>query len=217
MAHAHSHSHDHHHGHAHSHGPASPHPAQATHWSILSMTVPARLAAALVVIAALWARGSGLASGTVEPSPGVGLVPDTPNMVAGLVLTWPALDVIKTRARTRVESALVQQASAARDDVAQAIESQVRLARDTLAAARRVAVNTAVELAAARAAESQATARYRAGLTPVVEVAEAQRLLAQAESDDAAGRANIWRALLLLSRAVGDLSPFLGAITRGGR
>lgn len=171
----------------------------------------------LDVIAALWARGSGLASGPVEPSPGAGLVPDTPNLVAGLVLTWPALDIIKTRARTRVESALVQQASAARDDVAQAIESQVRLARDTLAAARRVAVNTAVELAAARAAESQATARYRAGLTPVVEVAEAQRLLAQAESDDAAERVNIWRALLLLSRAVGDLSPFLGAITRGGR
>ncbi len=56
MAHAHSHDHDHHHGHAHhSHDPAAPHPAQAAPWSILRMTVAARLAAAVVVSAGLWA------------------------------------------------------------------------------------------------------------------------------------------------------------------
>jgi hypothetical protein len=51
----HSHSHDQGHTHAHSHGPASPHPAQAAPWSILRMTVVARLGAALVVSAGLWA------------------------------------------------------------------------------------------------------------------------------------------------------------------
>ena len=56
----HDHSHDHHHvhshphGHAHSHGPATPHPAQAAPWSILRMTVAARLGAALLVSAGLW-------------------------------------------------------------------------------------------------------------------------------------------------------------------
>ena len=50
----HSHTHDHAH-HAHSHDPATPHPAQAAPWSILRMTVAARLAAALAVSAALWA------------------------------------------------------------------------------------------------------------------------------------------------------------------
>jgi hypothetical protein len=57
MAHTHSHSHghDHHHGHVHhSHDPAAPHPAQAASWSILRMTVAARLAAAVVVSAGLW-------------------------------------------------------------------------------------------------------------------------------------------------------------------
>ncbi|WP_441230741.1 hypothetical protein AB7828_17505 [Tardiphaga sp. 215_C5_N2_1] len=49
MAHSHSH------GHTHSHGPASPHPAQPAPWSILRMTLPARLGAALAVSAALWA------------------------------------------------------------------------------------------------------------------------------------------------------------------
>ena len=51
---AHSHTHDHGHTHAHSHGPASPHPAQAAPWSILRMTVLARLAAAVAVSAVLW-------------------------------------------------------------------------------------------------------------------------------------------------------------------
>jgi hypothetical protein len=52
---AHIHSHDHSHGHAHSHGPASPHPAQAAPWSILRMTLVARLTAACAVSAGLWA------------------------------------------------------------------------------------------------------------------------------------------------------------------
>ena len=51
----HSHDHGHTHSHAHSHGPTSPHPAQPVSWSILRMTVIARLAAALAVSAGLWA------------------------------------------------------------------------------------------------------------------------------------------------------------------
>ena len=51
-SHSHAHSHDHHHG--HSHDPATPHPAQAAPWSILRMTVAARLAAAVAVSAGLW-------------------------------------------------------------------------------------------------------------------------------------------------------------------
>lgn len=55
MAHSHTHDHvHHHHGHAHSHGPSAPHPAQAAPWSILRMTVAARVAAAVVVSAGLW-------------------------------------------------------------------------------------------------------------------------------------------------------------------
>jgi len=56
MPHSHSHDHGHHHshGHTHSHDPSTPHPAQPAPWSILRMTVAARLGAALVVSAGLW-------------------------------------------------------------------------------------------------------------------------------------------------------------------
>ncbi len=88
-------------------------------------------------------------------------------------------------------------------------------AKRILDAARKEAANTPIALNAARAAEAQATARYRAGLATVVEVAEAQRLLAQADIDDAVARLNVRRAELLLARAVGDLGPFVDAV-RGG-
>jgi hypothetical protein len=53
MVHPHSPDDGHHHG--HSHGPATPHPAQVAPWSILRMTVLARVAAALAVSVGLWA------------------------------------------------------------------------------------------------------------------------------------------------------------------
>ena len=55
VPHSQSHAHDHGHVHAHSHGPATPHPPQAAPWSILRMTVVARLGAAIAVSACLWA------------------------------------------------------------------------------------------------------------------------------------------------------------------
>ena len=51
----HAHYDDHGQQHGRSHGPATPHPAQVAPWSILRMTVLARLAAALAVSVALWA------------------------------------------------------------------------------------------------------------------------------------------------------------------
>lgn len=52
---AHSHGHSHVHGHAGHHGPASAHPPQRLRWSILRLTLAARLGVALAVSAVLWA------------------------------------------------------------------------------------------------------------------------------------------------------------------
>ena len=78
-------------------------------------------------------------------------------------------------------------------------------------AAHGIAQNTPIQLEAARATEQQATVRYRAGLGNITEVAEAQRLLTQAEIDDGLARLGVWRARLGVSAAEGDLAPFLAA------
>ena len=71
-------------------------------------------------------------------------------------------------------------------------------------------MNTPVQVSAARAATDQWTARYRSGLGNIDTVAEAQRLLTQAEIDDALARLGVWRALLGVATAAGDIQPFIG-------
>ena len=65
------------------------------------------------------------------------------------------------------------------------------------------------QLEAARAAQSQAVARYQAGLANMVDVADTQRLLLQAEIDDGLAKLNVWRAHLGVAIAAGDLGPFV--------
>ena len=79
-------------------------------------------------------------------------------------------------------------------------------------AARDVAANTPVQVAAARLSLTQANARYQAGLTGIIDVADAQNLVAQSELQDALARVDVWRALLAQAVAGGALDPFLGLL-----
>jgi len=45
-------------------------------------------------------------------------------------------------------------------------------------------------------------------------VAQAQRLLVQAQMDDSIARLNVWRAFLRVSYIRGDLLPFLQEVNR---
>jgi len=168
------------------------------------------------LVGALWARGSGyFPKADGSPPPGHGLVPDTGNWAAGVAFTWPILDLVGTRARARAEAANVKLASARQEQLAQLIDAQLLGAAAIVDAAQRVAAQTPIAVNAARAAETQATARYKSGLATVLEVAEAERLLTDAEIQDAEARLGVWSALLLASRAAGDLGPFLAAVGGG--
>jgi hypothetical protein len=45
-------------------------------------------------------------------------------------------------------------------------------------------------------------------------VAEAQRLLTSAEIDDVLARLSIWRGLLGIATAAGDIQPFVAEVVR---
>jgi len=157
----------------------------------------------LDLVAALWTRGSGYFQ-----SPASGLVPDIANWAAGATLTWSFLDIPTIRARARVASATRDVAVARRDETVLSIAGQLATSTAVLRGALAVARQTPATLSAARTAEQQATARFKTGLAPVVDVADADRVLSQAEIDDAVARLEVRRALLLLARASGDLQPF---------
>ncbi len=162
--------------------------------------------------AAVSGRGSGAnTDGTVASGPnGLGL--ERGNWAAGLTVTFPVFDYFSLRARKKIAGANEKAEQARYEQTLQGLSEQVAQAQAVLQGARRVAENTPVELAAAQASETQARARYQAGLATIVEVADAQGLLVQAEIDDALARLNVWHGLEGVAAAQGNLQPFIGLL-----
>jgi outer membrane protein len=131
------------------------------------------------------------------------------NWAVGMTVTFPLFDFASLRARKQIEAANERAEAARYDQAIQDLTGQFEQARAVWEGARQIAEQTPVELQAARATESQARARYQAGLGTIVEVADAQRLLVQAEIDDSLARLAVWRALFGVSAAQGDLEAFL--------
>jgi outer membrane protein len=166
----------------------------------------------------VFARGSGAnANGQLDGGfSGIGL--DRANWAAGVQVVFPnAFDFTSLRARKAVAAASARAETAFYDEAVLTVTSQQQAAAAMVQAARAVAANTPVQLAAAQQSEAQATARYRAGLASIVEVADAQSLLAQAEVQDQLARIDVWRALLAQSAAHGTLIPFVSQLNPGAR
>jgi len=156
-----------------------------------------------------YARGTGLRGDGSVGGAFSGFYPNIQNWGLGMTVTFPLFDFASIRERKKIEVYNERTESAHYDQIIQDLNGQMEQARATLAAARKVAQNTPIQLQAARESEQQANARYKAGLGNIVEVAEAQRILAQAEIDDALARLGVWRALLVVQIAAGDVQPFL--------
>jgi outer membrane protein len=160
-------------------------------------------------------QGSAYVRGTGDEPNGAdlgglnGLAPTTQNYAVGLSVTFPVFDLASIRAREAGQSATIRAEAARYRQIATDLKAQWNVAVATLGGARNVAANTPVQVAAAFAATNQATARYQSGLGNIDEVAEAQRLLTQAEIDDALARLGVWRGLLGVAAAAGDLQPFV--------
>lgn len=163
------------------------------------------------LVAGIFLRDSGFST-NAKPGPGDGSAPNTTNWAAGVVVTLPIKGLFQARADVEAQAAKERLAAARYDQVSIAIQKQIDSARAILNGAREIAANTPSELAAASATQRQDTARYEGGLATVVDVAEANRILTQAEVDNAVARVNVWRGMLLLARAVGDFDPLLNEI-----
>jgi outer membrane protein len=161
----------------------------------------------------VFARGSG-ARPTGEFDGGVdGLALRRANWAAGVQVLFPNVFGFSELQARKAAAAAAERASAALyDEALLTITSQQQTAAAMMEAARAIAANTPIQLAAARQSETQARARYDAGLATIVEVAEAQNLLAQAEVQDQLARVDLWRALLATAVARGDLAPLLGVL-----
>jgi outer membrane protein TolC len=155
------------------------------------------------------ARGSGASGSGALTGGSSGLAPTTVNWGAGVTVTFPVFDLFSIRQRKRVEQNNERAELAVYDRIVREVGAQMEQARAESEGARRVAQTTPLQLQAVRVLEEQSRARYQAGLGTIVEVADSQRLLLQAEVGDALARIGIWRARLLEAAARGDLSDLL--------
>jgi len=158
---------------------------------------------------AAYARGTGAETDGKNLGGLNGLAPNVQNYALGFSVNFPVFDFAAIRAREAAQSATIRAQQARAELIARELRSQWNTAVAQLEGARNVAANTPVEVSAARAALEQATARYQSGLGTIDSVAEAQRLLTQAEIDDALARLGVWRGLLGVAAASGDVRPFL--------
>jgi outer membrane protein TolC len=155
------------------------------------------------------ARGTGLETDGRRLGGLNGLAPTTQNYGVGFTVTFPALDRYSLREQEAAQTATIRAEQAQYQVIAANLQAQFDAAQANLAGSRGVAANTPVAVSSAEAALRQATARYQSGLSPIDDMAQAQRLFVQAQIDDALARLNVWRARLQLETARGDIQPFL--------
>jgi outer membrane protein TolC len=156
-----------------------------------------------------YARGTGARPDFTTRGGANGLAPTFYNWGLGFTVRFPLLDQAPIRAQQAEQAANVRSEESRYRLVVVELETRRNRALAALEAARRIARLAPTQLEAARTAETQAQARYKAGLATIMEVADAQRVLAQAEIDDGLARLSVWRSLLSLRSAEGDLTPLL--------
>jgi len=164
--------------------------------------------------AGAYARGTGALPDGSTLGGGNGLAPNYFNAGIGFTVSFPAVSLLSIRAQEAQETAVGRSASATYRQVLTDLQTQLNAAQTTLTQAQRIAAVTPKEVADARTGFNQANAQYRSGLTTIVAVAEAQRLLAQAEIDDSLAKLAVWRAMLQIQTVQGDIGGFLSEASK---
>jgi outer membrane protein len=171
----------------------------------------------LYLQSSVFARGSGANPDAPFDTGFDGFGFDRANWAAGVQIVIPNLfGFASLRARRAAASSLREAESARYDEAVLAVKSQQQAADALVDAAREIAGYAPLQLTAARQTELQARARYDAGLTGIVEVAEAQNLLAGAEYQQAIARVNVWRALFGRAVSYGSITTFLDLLRAAG-
>ena len=160
-------------------------------------------------------RGAGLGiTGRATGKNVSGTIPLTPNYQVAMIINWNFLDVFRLRAQKKVQMERIEQQNQDLNLVLQNLKTQDLQSRARVKAALALAENMPVQVQAASTAASQAEARYKTGLGSVAQVAEANQVLAQSRAQEAIARVGVWRALLAVSAAHGDIKPFLAEVDR---
>jgi outer membrane protein TolC len=194
---------------------ALPHPLIAARQALVDSALAREKAAALAwrpkfeLQSALYARGTGANADGTTGGAGSGLAPNIYNWGVGFTVSFPLFEGPRTKAVRETEQRLARAEMANVKRAQQDLTAQAERAKAALEASVKLRGIAPEQTAAARTSFEQSQARYQAGLGTMLELADAQRTLTQAEIDEALAGLAVWRAHLALASARGDLQPFL--------
>ncbi|HEX2659036.1 MAG TPA: TolC family protein [Polyangia bacterium] len=159
-----------------------------------------------LALSAAFSERAGTATASAGSSDKYGPLPVVPNWDVGVVLRWPLYDPVIAARRTAAE----RRADVARADsdlITRERLADVTRAHGALGVATAVLDGLANVLAAARDNETQANARFRAGLGTSLELADAENTLVDAEIQLVIGRFEALRARAILGTLMGEETP----------
>ena len=155
----------------------------------------------------MWARGSG-ANASAHPIAG-GTIPQNANYIAGFGLDFPVLEYYAVKAKTRMAKEVEAEEKAQYDLAIQQLIKKDSRAKIIYQNALKIAEQTPILVGSAKENEDKALERYRVGLCNILEPAEAQRILQNAAMQDAVAQVRVWRSLLAIAYAQGDIKTFI--------
>lgn len=166
---------------------------------------------------ALFGRGSGVDHTGDLRGGANGLFPTRLNFAGGITANLPLFEWTSIRAKQKIEKFNEEVETAKYNELVQEIIGKFSQAKVIFESAGEIAKEAKTQLEAAKISEVQTTARFKAGLGTVIEVADTQRLLTKSEIEDSIARLSIWQALLNISIAQGDIKPFLALSQSNGK
>jgi outer membrane protein TolC len=165
------------------------------------------------LLGALYGRGSGFNT-DVSINQALGYYPTKFNYAVGLSISFPFLDIFQLRADQKIATRHEAEERARLDLAVLNIKSQDAEAEALLRSAKKIAANAPIKVKAATEAARSTEIRYRFGLASVNDVALNEQLLRQSQVDYATAQLRVWRALLAVAAANGDLQPFKALATQ---
>lgn len=162
--------------------------------------------------ASLWGRGSGDSVNNPIRAVAGGFLPQVFNYMIGVSYSFPILEYYPLRAQKAMANSNEKAARADYEVAMLLLEKKDASSRIKLEQARKIAAETPRLVDAARVREIKVLKRYGVGLTNVVTLADAEKTLAEAEVENAIAQVGVWRSILALGYAQGDLATFFRLI-----
>lgn len=169
----------------------------------------------ITLVGAVWARGSGVgANDSFKTDFASGTHYQVHNYLLGISTRWVISDLLPTHQRFKSEQQRVLRDTELYNEQLLGVQRQQRVSNLQYDVAMEQARIAPVQLAAARTAYAQAYARYQTGLTDLPTLLQSVVTLNRAEGDLAIAYSNVWRSLLSIAAAKGDLTLFTNAVNR---